>query len=147
MTRTTRLDEAIVRELRDLGLKATRQRVAVLRVLRRRRSHPTAAEVHRAVERTMPGVGLKTVYHVLDSLIDAGLASCVTDAGSPYRYEARTGAHDHAHCHACGRLYDIPAGTFRPNGELTGLPAGFEPERISVRVQGLCRRCHGGGGG
>jgi len=140
---TRRLDEQIENELREIGLKATRQRVAVLRELRRRQSHPTAADLHRAVERRVAGVGLKTIYHVLDSLIEAGVASLVTDAGSPYRYEARIEVHDHAHCRACGRLFDIPARSFGPTEVHAGLPEGFQPERIGVRVQGLCRRCRG----
>jgi len=140
-------DDLIAAELRERGLKATQPRVAVLRVLRRRQSHSTAAEMHRAVERMMPGVGLKTIYQVLDSLVDAELASCVTDAGSPYRYEARRAPHDHAHCRSCGRLFDIPARAFAPDEELVGLPDGFEPERISVRVQGRCQRCRGGSRG
>jgi Fur family peroxide stress response transcriptional regulator len=143
---TTQLDDQIAAELRERGLRATRQRVAVLRALRRRKSHPTAAEIHDAVAERLPGVSLKTIYLVLDSLEEAGLTACVTAAGAPFRYEVLTEPHDHAHCRRCGRLFDIPARVFAQNEDLVGLPAGFEPERVSVRVQGLCRRCRGRAG-
>ena len=143
VARATRIDEGIEAELRELGLKATRQRVAVLRTLRERPTHPTAAEIHRAVQRRVPGVGLKTIYLALDSLLEAGLAACVTEAGPPSRYEARTERHDHAQCRKCGKLFDIPARSFAPDRAHAGLPEGFEPELVRVRVEGLCQRCRG----
>jgi Fur family ferric uptake transcriptional regulator len=134
-------EERLAAELAAQGLRATRQRVGILRLLRRARSHPTAAQVHRNLLREQPSVSLKTVYDVLDSLIARGLASCVTEGGAPVRYEAQSDPHYHARCRACGRLFDLEA---RADGHIrarTRLPAGFEIERISVTIVGRCPRC------
>ena len=134
-------DERAATELAARGLRATRQRVALLRLLRKTRSHPTAAELHRGLLTQHPNVSLKTVYDILDSLVAANLAACVTDGGEPYRYEAQNAPHYHARCRACGRLYDLEA---RADGNIRGrtaVPEGFVVERISVTLVGLCPRC------
>jgi Fe2+ or Zn2+ uptake regulation protein len=134
-------DDRIATELAGCGLRATRQRVALLRLLRRLRTHPTAAELYGKLLGQHPNVSLKTVYDILDSLVVAGLASCVTDGGEPYRYEAQNAPHYHARCRVCGRLYDLEA---RSDGYIRGrteLPEGFVIERISVTLVGRCPRC------
>jgi Fe2+ or Zn2+ uptake regulation protein len=136
-----RVDERIAEELAARGLRATRQRVALLRLLRKSQAHPTAATLHRNLVGQHPNISLKTVYEVLDSLIGANLAACVTDGGEPYRYEAQSDPHYHARCRMCGRLYDIEASS---DGHIRGraaTPDGFVVERISVTLVGRCPRC------
>lgn len=138
--RTTHTEDPAT-ELAAHGLRATRQRVAVLRALRRARSHPTATDLHRALVREQPSLSLKTVYEALDSLVGVGLAACVSDAGSPLRYEPDSTAHYHAHCRVCGSLIDVPA---KADGHIRGrtpLPEGFEVEQIRVTLLGCCARC------
>lgn len=134
-------EEHIASELAAHGLRATKQRVGLLRLLRRLRGHPTAAELHRRLLDRQPNVSLKTVYLILDSLVGKGLASCVTDGGEPYRYEAADARHYHARCRICGKLFDVEA---RCDGLIRGrseIPEGFEVERISVTIVGRCPRC------
>lgn len=135
------VDEKLAEELSGHGLRATRQRVAALRALRRMTSHPTALELHERLLRDHPALSQKTVYEILDTLVTAGLASRVTDGGEPYRYEARPDPHYHASCRVCGRLYDVPASA---DGQIRGrtpLPEGFRVEAIRVTIHGLCLRC------
>ena len=134
-------NDRVATELAARGLRATRQRVALLRLLRRSRVHPTAAELHRSLLAEQPSLSLKTVYDILDSLVSANLASCVTDGGEPYRYEAQNAPHYHARCRVCGRLYDLEA---RSDAHIRGrsdVPDGFVVERISVTLVGRCPRC------
>jgi Fe2+ or Zn2+ uptake regulation protein len=128
-------------ELAAHGLRATRQRIALLVLLRAARSHPTAADLHRKLLEQHPNLSLKTVYDVLESLVGIGLAECVTDAGSPYRYEANPEPHYHARCRVCGLLIDLPA---KADGHIRGrtpLPEGFNIEEIRVTLLGRCRQC------
>jgi len=134
-------NDRVATDLAARGLRATRQRVALLRLLRRSRVHPTAAELHRSLLAEQPNLSLKTVYDILDSLVSANLASCVTDGGEPYRYEAQNAPHYHARCRVCGRLYDLEA---RSDAHIRGrsdVPDGFVVERISVTLVGRCPRC------
>jgi Fur family peroxide stress response transcriptional regulator len=134
-------EEEAGQDLARRGLRATRQRVAVLRLLRRHRGHPTALEVHGRLLAEHPSLSQKTVYEVLDSLVAAGLASRVVQVGGASRYEARLDRHYHVHCRACGRLLDVPAGADAPIRGRTPLPEGFRVETIHVTLEGVCLRC------
>jgi Fe2+ or Zn2+ uptake regulation protein len=134
-------DERTAEELATRGLRATRQRVAILRLLRSARGHPTAAEVHRSVQREQTRVSLKTVYECLDSLVAAGLASCVVEGGGPHRYEGRSEPHYHARCSACGSLEDLAPSSDGHIRTRTALPEGFAVQRIAVTLVGRCARC------
>jgi len=131
----------IAEELASRGLRATRQRVGVLRLLRRSRSHPTALDVHRELRKQQPQVSQKTVYEILDALVAARLATRICEAGEAGRYEAGAEPHYHARCRVCGRLFDLPA---RADGYIRGrthLPEGFAVEQIRVTLEGRCLRC------
>jgi Fe2+ or Zn2+ uptake regulation protein len=134
-------DQKIAEELSHHGLRATRQRIAALRILRLLKSHPTPAELHGRMLREHGNVSQKTVYEILDALVQAGLASRVTAVGGPSRYEARPEPHYHATCRVCGRLYDVPARADAAIRARTELPEGFRVETIDVTIRGLCLRC------
>jgi Fe2+ or Zn2+ uptake regulation protein len=123
------------------GLRATRQRVAVLRLLRRHRGHPTALELHARLVPEQPNLSQKTVYEILDTLVGVGLASRVSQPGGPARYEARLGRHYHVHCRVCGRLLDVPANADGPIRGRASLPEGFHVDAIHVTLEGRCLRC------
>jgi Fur family ferric uptake transcriptional regulator/Fur family peroxide stress response transcriptional regulator len=135
------VEEQLAAELVDHGLRATRQRVAILNLLRCSTTHPTAIDLYRQVLQEHPHISRKTVYEALDSLVAAGLAARVADAGEPARYEPRADPHYHAHCRICGRLYDLPAAADGPIRGRTALPEGFAVEHISVTVRGRGARC------
>jgi Fe2+ or Zn2+ uptake regulation protein len=127
--------------LAERGLRATSQRIAVLRLLESDRGHPTALEVHERLVGRRPNLSQKTVYEILDALVAAGLARRVAQLAGATRYEARPEHHYHAHCMACGRLFDIPATADRPIRGRAELPAGFRVEAIQVTLEGRCTRC------
>jgi Fur family ferric uptake transcriptional regulator len=137
-------DDEVAGDLARRGLRATRQRVAALRVLRRLGSHPTAAQIHARLRREHESLSQKTVYEILDALVRAGLASRVTAAGEPYRYEARPEPHDHALCRVCGRLFDVPPGAEPAIRARAMVPEGFRVERIDLTIRGTCVRCRAG---
>jgi Fur family ferric uptake transcriptional regulator len=134
-------DDKISEELARHGLRATRQRISALRILRRLRTHPTPAELHARLLDLHENLSQKTVYEILDALVQAGLASRVTAVGEPYRYEARPEPHYHAVCRVCGRLYDVPASANPQIRGRTQLPEGFRVETLDVTIRGVCLRC------
>jgi len=124
------------------GVRATKQRIAILERLRASRDHPTAAELYRDLVADHPNLSLKTVYEALDVLVGASLAGCVIGAGGgPTRYEPNAEPHYHAQCRVCGSLTDVQAAA---DGHIRGrsaLPEGFSVEGIQVTIVGICRRC------
>ncbi len=128
-------------ELSRRGLRSTRQRLALLRLLRAADDHPTALDLHRSLLREQKRVSKKTVYEVLGAFVREGLAACVTEGGEPFRYESTTDPHYHARCRICTRIFDLPA---RANSQIRGLanlPEGFHVESIGVTLRGVCMRC------
>ncbi len=128
-------------ELSSRGLRATRQRIALLRTLRSHAGHLTAIELHRVMRRDHSNLSRKTVYEILSSFVRVGLAACVTDGGEPYLYEAAGEPHYHARCRVCDRLFDLPASADTQIAAGTPLPEGFRLEGIQVVLRGVCRRC------
>src|SRR2546429_8796555 len=66
-------EDGIGRRLRLAGLRVTPQRYAVLEVLVRSESHPTAAQVGGGVNRRFPRALRATVYNALHTTCGAGL--------------------------------------------------------------------------
>lgn len=133
--------ERLAEELSSRGLRATRQRLALLRILRAGEGHRTAIQLHRLLQREQENVSRKTVYEILSSFVHVGLAASVTDGGEPLHYEATATPHYHARCRVCDRLFDLPA---KADAEIRGrtpLPEGFHLEAISVTLRGVCARC------
>jgi Fur family transcriptional regulator, peroxide stress response regulator len=128
-------------ELARFGLRATRQRVALLRLLRGAEDHPTVLQLHRAIRREQRNVSRKTVYEIVSSFVHAGLAACVTEGGESARYEARVAPHYHARCRVCDRLFDLPPSADSQIRGRTALPEGFRVEGIAVTLQGVCMHC------
>lgn len=90
--RATLLEEA----LRSAGVRLTRQRAALLRVIAASEDHPDAAELHARAESAGAGVSLATVYRTLTTLQAQGVIEKLEFQGEPARWEAADQRHhDH----------------------------------------------------
>jgi len=141
VARRTPPAENVESQLAASGLRITRQRVAVLRMLESERGHPSAIDLHARLVEKHPNLSQKTVYEILDTLVDAGLVRRVTQIRGPSRYEARLARHDHAWCRVCGKLFDVAARADRAIRAQAELPQGFRIEAVSVTLEGRCARC------
>ena len=127
--------------LRDAGLRVTAPRTAVLRALETR-PHADADEVFRAIVGELPGTSLQAVYVVLGAMTEAGLVRRIEPAGSPARYERRTGDnHHHVVCTRCGAVDDVDC----VHGEAPCLTpsstGGYAITTAEVTFWGLCPAC------
>ncbi|MDR7280611.1 Fur family transcriptional regulator [Catenuloplanes atrovinosus] len=128
-------------QLRMRGLRVTRPRLAVLDVLARG-GHLEVEEIARQVRLRLDSVSTQAIYDVLGALSRAGLARRLEPAGSPARYEARTGDnHHHVVCRGCGEVADVDCVV----GDAPCLEpyhtAGFEVDEAEVTFWGLCPGC------
>jgi len=112
----------------------------VLEYLTRAEGHPTAEQIGAALNRRFPQASRATVYNTLNALRDAGLVREVRLADAVARYESNLDPHHHFVCRVCGRLEDVPAGSFAaaPPAELEG---GHAVERCEVVLRGVCASC------
>lgn len=130
-------------QLRAAAVKVTRPRLRVLALLNR----ATAALTHGELEAQLAadadgGLDRVTLYRVLDSLVDCGLAQRTLDARGVYRFllssvQAAHAAHAHFHCQRCGGVTCLE----QMAAPVAALPAGFTARQVKIEVQGLCAAC------
>jgi len=123
------------------GDKLTRQREAVLQVIREREDHPTANDIFAAARRRLPGISYATVYNSLRFLKEAGLVHEITFGDSASRYDRETERHDHALCSQCGKLvdFDLPQAVELMKAAARG--SKFKPESVHLTLKGVCPDC------
>jgi Fur family ferric uptake transcriptional regulator len=127
--------------LRRHGVQITAQRLAVLGAVSRR-PHGTANEIADVVRSEIGTISRQSVYNVLDVLVDAGLVRRIQPAGSPARYEDRTGDnHHHLICRACGRMVDVDCAVGSAPCLKASDDAGFEIDEAEVIYWGRCPDC------
>jgi Fur family iron response transcriptional regulator len=125
----------LVQRLRAAGLRPTRQRLALARLLFAKGDrHVTADELHAEAEADGVGVSLATVYNTLNQFTAAGLLREVAvEAGRAY-FDTNTSDHHHFFFEDGGRLVDIPAAGLSIAGVPTA-PSGTEVSRVDVIVR------------
>ena len=127
--------------LRARGLRVTRPRLAVLEVLADG-GHLEVDEITHRVRDRLDSVSTQAVHDVLGALARAGLARRIEPAGSPARYEARSGDnHHHVVCRRCGTIADVDcvlgdAPCLDPSGT-----RGFLVDEAEITFWGVCPDC------
>ena len=121
--------------LKKAGLRPTRQRLALARLLFSRGDrHVSAEQLHAEAKTARVVVSLATVYNSLNQFTRAGLLrEVVVEAGRSY-FDTNTSDHHHVLAVATGSLIDIPAGTLSISG-FPVVPDGLEVERVDVVVR------------
>ncbi len=127
--------------LRRHGVQVTAQRLAVLAAVSGR-PHCTADDVARAVRAELGVISRQAVYDALGVLTDTGLIRRIQPAGSPARYEDRTGDnHHHLICRECGRMVDVDCAVGAAPCLTPADASGFEIEEAEVIYWGRCPAC------
>ncbi|NLE78570.1 MAG: transcriptional repressor [Rhodococcus sp.] len=127
--------------LRSVGLRVTAPRVAVLNAVTAQ-PHSDVDDIATIVRRELGKVSTQAVYDVLNACTAAGLLRRIEPAGSPARFETRTGDnHHHLVCRNCGTVVDVDcavgaAPCLEPSGN-----HGFVVDEAEVVFWGLCEQC------
>jgi Fur family iron response transcriptional regulator len=121
--------------LRGAGLRPTRQRVALARLLFAEGDrHVTAERLHEEALASKVPVSLATVYNTLHQFTEAGLLREVAVEGAKTYFDTNTSNHYHFFCERSGKLLDISTGAIRIEG-LPEAPEGMTISRVDVLVR------------
>ena len=118
------------------GLRMTRQRQEIYRILIEQRDHPTANEVFMRAKDRLPNISLATVYNCLEALVSHGIIRQVNFERESSRYCPNLREHVHFHDAESGTIHDVD---FKPGYNLTdllNLPEGMKVEVIEITLRG-----------
>jgi len=131
-------DSNLVAEIPEeiAGLRMTRQRQEIYRILIEQRDHPTANEVFMRAKDRLPNLSLATVYNCLEALVQHGIIRQVNFERESSRYCPNLREHGHFHDAATGVIHDID---FKPGVSLADvleLPSGAVVNDIEITLRG-----------
>jgi len=136
---------SVTSQLREHGLRLTRQRRVIAEVLQQAGEHLDAPEVLRRAQKQMPGLHMATVYRALESLKKLGIIDeldLMHFRGSGHYYEARTNK-DHMHftCQRCGGVLEIQDPLFEKLKSQIEGRHGLKIRVARLELGGLCGSC------
>ena len=125
----------VLKKMEAVGLRSTRQRLALAKVLfENGNRHITAEKLHAEARAAQIRVSLATIYNTLHQFTNAGLLrEIVVDASRSY-FDTNTSSHHHFYVEETGELKDIPE-TLVKHSELPPPPEGTMIDRVDVVVR------------
>lgn len=130
--------------LEQAGHRATPQRMAVVTALLAQRACVTAQELHHALRRVQPQLGLATVYRTLELLVACDLAEGFPQPNNELRYTFCSDRHHHhLICTQCGLVAEVPGCTLRTLEREIEQQSRFAITEHALTFFGLCADCRG----
>jgi Fur family peroxide stress response transcriptional regulator len=119
----------------------TKQREAILKVLRNTRSHPTADQIYDQVRKDIPNISKGTIYRNLHILQEDGVIGELKTDNSQSRYEFKIGSHYHFRCEKCRKVIDLDEPVDKALDERVSKKTGFTVSHHQTEFRGLCKDC------
>lgn len=116
----------------------TRQRAAVLEVIRSAKCHYTAEEIFERAKKLLPNISKATVYNNLHALERERLIRRITGEEASDRYDSSFIPHGHLFCTECHGICDFEVPEFRETLERV---AGGEFDSYELKVRYVCPDC------
>ena len=124
---------------RQLHIKLTPQRLAILRYLEGNKEHPSAEKIYKSVQKEFPTMSFATVYNTLEALKNIGnVRELKIDPGKK-RYDPDMSNHHHLICKKCKSILDV-----YKNFEISlpdDLAGGFDILGNNIEFSGICEKC------
>lgn len=121
--------------------RGTKQREAILKVLRGTTSHPTADWIYDEVRKAIPNISKGTVYRNLKVLQETGQISELNLSSTASRFEGRQDNHYHFRCEKCGRVLDVNEPVDTELDHRVAAKTGLKISYHQLEFRGLCRDC------
>lgn len=124
------------------GLRATRQRAAITKLLGQTEDFRSAQELHEELRKRGEGIGLTTVYRTLQSLSDAGEVDVLrTDSGEAIYRHCSSHHHHHLVCRHCGTAVEVEGPAVESWADRIAAEHGFSEVSHTVEIFGTCADC------
>jgi len=121
--------------------RMTKQRKAILEVLKDTDIHPTADWIYEQVKEEIPNISLGTIYRNLNVLAEMG-EIMILDYGSTYsRFDGIPENHYHFQCTECEGVYDLEVPHKKNLNQLVEEKTEFAVEDHRLEFYGRCPNC------
>ena len=131
--------------IRNLGLKVTKQRFAILYTLLKKGNHFSAKVIFEELKKENTedlDIGFATVYRFLRDLAKSGYITEIRIGGLPARYEwANQQHHDHLTCLNCHAIYEFENKSIEKLQQQVALNFGFQLTDHLMELYGICSHC------
>ena len=135
MDQQSRPFSKIIDQLRTAGLRPTRQRLALAKLLFEQGDrHVTAEMLHAEAQSQGVRVSLATVYNTLHQFTEVGLLNEIVADSSRSYFDTNRTDHHHFFYERSGRLEDIPGDAIEV-ARMPAPPAGTKVKRVDVIVR------------
>ena len=88
-------------------MKYSKQREALLTLLRSTRSHPSADWLYENLRKEFPNISLGTVYRNLAQLAENGDILKISTSANKEHFDGFVHRHFHFVCNKCDKIYDV----------------------------------------
>lgn len=133
--------EQAIDKLKATGVRMTPQRHAILSFLLDSKTHPSADDIYKALEKKFPSMSVATVYNNLRVFVDAGLVRELTYGDDAARFDADLSDHYHAICESCGVIVDFEHEPLTQVESVAVEQCGFAVRGHRMEVYGTCPAC------
>jgi Fe2+ or Zn2+ uptake regulation protein len=137
------IKKRILNGLREKGFKLTPQRLEIIDIVSRDRSHPTAQSIFQKARKRAPRISMSTVYYTLNMLKKEGLIKELEFYEMDNRYESNIIDHLDLVCLKCGRIQDFTSGFPVSLKKVEG-ETGFQANNMRFEYYGYCKGCRRG---
>ena len=129
--------------LRKHGLKVTKNRLLMLRILDQEHDFLSADDLYLKIKAMDRDLSLSTVYRSMESLVDAGIVSTVNlDTSKQTLYELSHTEHAHhlicMSCHKIIHVHECPMGSFE---DKIAKAHQFDVTDHKLELYGYCSEC------
>lgn len=122
-------------------IKKSRQREALLRILRSTDAHPNADAIYEEVRKEIPKISLGTVYRNLNLLLSTGEILRLDVGDGCDHFDGRATPHYHLKCDQCGRILDLRMPYRYPLDREAELEDGAVIRMHDLVFYGCCGEC------
>lgn len=130
-------------KLKEKGIAATLQRLAILKCLEAHKGeHPSADTLFQHIQNEYPVLSRATVYNTLQAFAEAGIVNELRIEKEKSRYDLDTNSHHHFLCRRCGKVFDIDPCVEHDCPVLTNkFVNGHKVEMLMGYLYGVCETC------
>lgn len=116
----------------------TKQRAAIIKVMRDNCGHFTAEEIFSLAQSEYPSIVRATIYNNLNSMVEEGMVRRICQSGQPDRFDRNPMPHEHIICTDCGKVVDVSLADF--SNKLSD-EIGCEIEDYELVIHCKCPEC------